>query len=97
MELKNYKMKKQDHFLESVQCVLDFGGVYHLSVIKGHDTGSETAPYEIAVFKDGDLVRMPGITSERSEVKNYLTESDVNLIIKKMVCLTGEVPEQIQS
>lgn len=95
MELKNYKMKKQDHFLESVQCVLDFGGVYRLSVIKGPDTGSESAPYEIAVFKDGDLVRMPGITAERSEIKNYLTEIDVNLIIKKMVCLTGEIPKQI--
>ena len=38
---------------------------------------------------------MPGITAEGDTVKGFLTEEDVNGILKKMYLITGKMPEQV--
>jgi hypothetical protein len=80
---------------DGIQVVLDYGD-YELSIVKhsgsyGHTQGK----YEIMVFKHGGPCEMPGITEEHDSIKGYLTESDVNIIIKKMYIVTGKSPEQI--
>ena len=78
------------------QCVLSFGDEYELSVISGQGAYStEVSPYEIAVIKHGNITHMPGITDEDDTVKGYLTESDVDVIIKKMYLITGKTPVQV--
>jgi hypothetical protein len=97
LELSSFEMiKNTEDYLGSHQCVLSFGDEYELSIISGKGAYStETAPYEIAVIKHGNLVEMPGITDEDDTVKGYLTEADVGVIIKKMYLITGKSPVQI--
>jgi|DEB0MinimDraft_6_1074348.scaffolds.fasta_scaffold01077_17 hypothetical protein len=97
LELASFEMiKKAEDYLGNHQCVLSFGDEYELSIITGEGVYStESAPYEIAVIKNGDLIYMPGITDEDDTVKGYLTEADVSAIIKKMYLLTGKTPRQI--
>ena len=97
LELSSFEMiKNTEDYLGSHQCVLSFGDEYELSIITGKGAYStETAPYEIAVIKHGDLTHMPGITDEDDTVKGYLTEADVDAIIKKMYLITGKSPRQI--
>jgi len=93
LELSSFEMLEKEFGGE--QCILSFGE-YELSVISGDGAyGTQDAPYEIGVFKNGDFVEMPGITDEDDTVKGYLTEADVGSIIKKMYFLTGVSPEQI--
>jgi hypothetical protein len=95
LELSSFEMIDNPYGLGRQQCVLDFGD-YELSIISGDGAYStKNAPFEIAVFKNGDFIKMPGITDEDDTVKGYLTESDVGVIIKKMYFLTGKSPVQI--
>ena len=80
------------------QIVLDFGS-YHLSVIDD-GYGREDHLLEIGVFTAADgvasgMTELPGITDEGDSVKGYLTESDVDCIIKKLYAITGVAPTQI--
>ena len=93
LELKSFEMLRKERSSNGRQAVLDFGD-YHLSIIND-GYGSEQGLYEIGVFKHGDLAEMPGITEENDTVKGYVTEADVNAIIKKMYLLTGKTPEQV--
>jgi hypothetical protein len=96
LELSSFKMIEKADILGDSQCVLAFGDEYELSIISGQGAYStESAPYEIAVIKHGDLVEMPGITEEGDTVKGWLTEKAVDTIIKKMYFLTGKSPRQI--
>ena len=97
LELSSFEMiKNTEDYLGSHQCVLSFGDEYELSIITGKGAYSrESAPYEIAVFKHSDFTHMPGITDDDDTVKGYLTESDVDAIIKKMYLITGKSPVQI--
>ena len=97
LELKSFEMMKNTQdYLGKHQCVLEFGDEYELSIISGKGAyGTEDAPYEIAVIKHGELEEMPGITDEGDTVKGYLTEADVDTIIKKMYLITGKSPRQI--
>ena len=97
LELASYEMiENTADFLGKHQCVLSFGDEYELSIISGQGAYStETAPYEIAVIKHGNITPMPGITDEDDTVKGYLTESDVDVIIKKMYLITGKTPVQV--
>ena len=96
LELSSFEMiEKVDHH-GSHQCVLGFGDEYELSIISGDGAyGTKTAPYEIAVIKNGFFCRLPGITDDDDDVKGYLTEEDVSAIIKKMYLITGKTPEQL--
>ena len=96
LELSSFEMIHKSDILGDSQCVLNFGDEYELSIITGKGAYStESAPYEIAVIKHGDLVHMPGITDEDDTVKGYLTEADVGAIIKKMYLITGKCPVQV--
>ena len=99
MKLSNYQMMPTD-LPAGVQAVLDFGK-YHLSIVKSDFSyGGKQGFYEIGVFaaSDGvasDMVELPGITGNGDTVKGWLTESDVDTIIKKMYLITGKEPEQV--
>ena len=97
LELSSFEMMKNTvDALGTHQCVLQFGDEYELSIITGKGAYStENAPYEIAVFKHGDITEMPGITDENDCIKGYLTEADVGAIIKKMFLITGKSPVQV--
>jgi len=103
MKLADFKwMTKQQHKNRVTeaggQIVLDFGR-YHLSIIDD-GYGSDRGLYEIAAFDacDGvatNMTELPGITAEGDSVKGFLTESDVDVIIKKMTTITGTEPRQV--
>ena len=96
LELKSFEMiEKADH-AGAYQCVLEFGDEYGLSIISGRGAyGGDQGLYEIGVFKHGDFAEMPGITDKDNTVKGYLTETDVDAIIKKMYLITGKTPSQV--
>ena len=80
---------------KGIQSVVGFGN-YQLSIIKNSTSyGGQQGLYEIGVFKDGDMVEMPGITEEGDSVKGWLSESDISGIIKKMHLATGSEPKQV--
>ena len=78
------------------QALVNFGDDYKLSIVQNESSyGGTKGLYEIGVFKNTDMVEMPGITEEGDTVKGFLTESDVDVIIKKMHMATGAEPTQI--
>jgi hypothetical protein len=94
MKLKDFKMLETE-MPKGVQAILDFGE-YELSIVQNESSyGNKQGLYEIAVFKDNGQVELPGITAEGDTVKGYLTEEDVNMILKKMYLFTGNTPQQI--
>ena len=75
------------------QAVISFGE-YELSIID-NGYGKEKGLYEIGVFKNGVMTELPGVTAEGDTVKGFLTETDVDVILKKMYLITGVEPQQI--
>ena len=79
---------------KGIQSMIKFGD-YDLSVVKNTSSyGNAQGLYEIAVFKGTGQVEMPGITQEGDTVKGYLSESEVEAVIKKMHLVTGKDPVQ---
>ena len=73
---------------KGIQSILSFGE-YELSIIQNESSyGNNQGLYEIAVFKDNAQVEMPGITEVGDTIKGFLSESDVESIIKKMQTIT---------
>lgn len=73
---------------KGIQSILSFGE-YELSIIQNTSSyGNSQGLYEIAVFKDNAQVEMPGITEVGDTIKGFLSESDVEGIIKKMQTIT---------
>ena len=98
MRLSDYEMIEQADRPGGYQCVLDYGDTYQLSIISGSGAyGGDRGLYEIAIFKDGDFTRLPGIFKNDydDDVIGYLTESEVDAIMFKMFFLTGCKPEQV--
>jgi hypothetical protein len=104
MQLKDFKwmtkrMSRHDPTENAgAQIVLDFGK-YHLSVIDD-GYGREDHLLEIGLFEAEDgvalgMTELPGITAEGDSVRGYLTEEDVDCIIKKLHAITGVEPTQI--
>ena len=94
MKMNNFKMIPTT-VPNGVQAILDFGD-YELSIIQNDCSyGGDRGLYEIAVFKNGDQHELPGVTAEGDTVKGFLTESDVDVILKKMYLITGQEPQQI--
>lgn len=80
------------------QIVLDFGR-YHLSIIDD-GYGREDNLLEIGVFSASDgvagsMTELPGITDNGDTIRGFLTESEVDLILKKLHTITGVTPTQI--
>lgn len=95
MNLSKFQMMKKADNPGGYQCVLEFNETTQLSIITGVGAyGNDNAPYEIAVIKNGDLTKMPGIT-DNGTVRGYLTEDDVDSIITKLYILTGKEPFQV--
>ena len=94
MKMNNFKMIPTT-IPNGVQAVLDFGK-YELSIVQNESSyGNKQGLYEIAVFKNGEQCELPGVTAEGDTVKGFLTESDVDVILKKMYLITGQEPQQI--
>lgn len=94
MKLENFNLIKTT-VPNGVQAILDFGE-YELSIIQNDCSyGGDRGLYEIAVFKNGDQYELPGITVKGDTVKGFLSEEDVNGILKKMYLITGKMPEQV--
>lgn len=94
MKLKDFKLL-ETNVPKGVQAIIDFGK-YELSIIQNEVSyGNKQGLYEIAVFKDNEQTELPGITAEGDSVKGFLTEADIDAIIKKMYFLTGNEPRQI--
>lgn len=77
---------------------LDFDNGYGVSVVTGvlalgtSDKAHEgSAPYEIAVTKNGKLCYDTGITND---VIGYCTEDEVTEIMKKVLCLNPDNKEK---
>ena len=92
MKFKDIKFN-QTTMPKGIQSMIKFGD-YDLSVVKNTSSyGGSQGLYEIAVFKGSGQVEMPGITQAGDTVKGYLSESEVEGIIKKMHLVTGRDPE----
>ena len=72
------------------QKIVNFGPDYKLSIV---DEVNHTDKFELAVFYKEHMVSMPGITDPGDTVTRFKTASDVQMIMKKMYSITGEVPE----
>ena len=95
MAVLAYKSFEPMPVLDGTQVLLDFGD-YKLSIVSNSTSyGGDKGLYEIAPFKNGQMVKMPGITEEHDTVKGWLTEAAVDTIIKKMYFFTGVSPRQI--
>jgi hypothetical protein len=94
MKFEDIKFKSTD-LPQGIQAMIHFGD-YQLSIIQNEISyGNKNGLYEIAVFKDDGQIEMPGITQAGDTVKGFLSESDVEGIIKKMHLASGADPEQI--
>ena len=94
MKLSDFKLMKTT-MPKGVQVLLDFDA-YELSIVQNEVSyGNQKGLYEIAVFKDAMQTELPGVTNEGDTVKGFLTEKDVDSIIKKLYLITGKQPVQI--
>ena len=71
------------------QKIVRFGPDYKLSIV---DEVNHTDKFELAVFYKENMVSMPGITDNGDTVTRFRAVSDVQMIMKKMYSITGEVP-----
>jgi len=77
---------------KGVQSLTNFGE-YNLSVVCHEGSyGGKQGLFEIGVFKGENMVELPGITQEGDTVKGWLTKDDVNIIIQKMITVSGVNP-----
>ena len=72
------------------QKIVRFGPDYKLSIV---DEVDQKDKFELAVFYKDHMVSMPGITDPGDTVTRFKTANDVQMIMKKMYTITGEVPE----
>jgi len=94
MKLVNFKLKETE-MPKGLQAMLQFDN-YELSIVNNEVSyGNKQGLYEIAVFKDGEQIELPGVTNPGDTVKGWLTEDEVDAIISKMYFLTGKQPRQI--
>ena len=83
---------KETEIPKGIQAMVNFGE-YDLSVVQSDFSyGGAKGLYEIAVFKGNEQVNMPGITEDGDTVKGFLSESQVEGIIKKMHLVSGSDP-----
>lgn len=87
MKLSNFKFNP-------TQVLLNFGKKYSLSIIN-NGYGKTEGLYEIGMFSKGVLTEMPGITIEGDTVRGFLTEDEVDIIIKKLVTVSRHDPVQV--
>ena len=80
---------------KGIQALLSFGNEYELSIVKtDFSYGGDRGLYEIGVFKNNQMVEMPGITADGDTVVGFLNEQEVMGILLKMQTVTGHAPEK---
>lgn len=95
MKITDFEMMDTEH-PKGVQAILAFGDHLELSVVQNEASyGNKMGLYEIGIFKDGDMVELPGITNEGDTIKGFLSEEEVNAIMLKMYSITGKEPVQV--
>ena len=95
MKIKDVEMIPTE-IPNGVQAVLQFGSEFELSIIKSDFSyGGKQGKYEIGVFKNGEMTELPGVTNEGDTIKGFLSEGEVDSILKKMYLITGAEPVQI--
>ena len=72
------------------QKIVRFGPDYKLSIV---DEVNHKDKFECAVFYKENMVSLPGITDNGDTVTRFRTIADIQMIMKKMYSITGEVPE----
>ena len=72
------------------QKIVNFGPDYKLSIV---DEVNHVDRFELAVFYKEHMVSMPGIADPGDTVTRFRTANDVQMIMKKMYTITGEVPK----
>lgn len=72
------------------QKIVRFGPDYKLSIV---DEVNHNNKFECAVFYKEHMIEMPGITENGDTVTRFRTAADVQMIMKKMYSITGEVPK----
>jgi hypothetical protein len=81
---------------KGVQAVLQFGEDYELSIVSNDVSyGGSKGLYEIMVLKNGQQSELPGVTNQGDSIKGFLSEAEVDGILKKMYLITGKQPVQI--
>ena len=71
------------------QKIVNFGPDYKLSIV---DEVNQENKFELAVFYKENMVSLPGITDNGDTVTRFRTIADVQMIMKKMYSITGEMP-----
>ena len=71
------------------QKIVRFGPDYKLSIV---DEVNQKDKFELAVFYKENMVSLPGITDTGDTVTRFRTVADIQLIMKKMYSITGEMP-----
>ena len=95
MAILEYGSFEPKEVLDGTQVILFFGD-YELSIVSHSGSyGGHKGLYEIGVFKGNNMITLPGITEDHDTVKGWLTQDDVDTIIKKMFFLTGVTPRQL--
>ena len=90
--LKQFPKQYLEH-KDGYQWRLQFGNQYQLSIINHKTSMGYPDHYEIGIFGDCDtMTELPGITEEGNNVKGYLTSSEIDVIIMKMIAITGNLP-----
>ena len=72
------------------QRYVHFGDDYSLSIVDEQKPGT----FELAVLYKEKLVHMPGISDPNDTVTRFRTQKDVEMIMKKMVSITGKIPQK---
>ena len=70
-----------------------FGDDYKLSIISEKQIGL----FEVAVLYRDKLVHMPGISDPGDTVTRFRTQHELEMIMKKMLCVTGKHPIGIKN
>ena len=89
---------KFNSYLDGVSARINFGHL-NLSVVKHSGSyGGTKGLYEIGMFDEtnNNMIEMPGITVEGDTVKGFLSEHDVEDIIKKLEVKTGPNPVLVE-
>lgn len=95
MNLSDFIMIEKDDLPGGYQCVLEYSDTMQLSIISGAGAHADSSsPYEIALLVNGDFAQYPGIT-DNNDIRGYMTESEVDIVIKKLYTLTGNQPTQL--
>lgn len=93
--LKQFPKQYHEH-LEGYQWLLQFGDDYRLSIINHKGSRGYPNLYEIGIFSDCDtMAALPGITVKDDQVKGNLTSNQIDVIIIKMISVTGNMPVSV--